>query len=53
MVKMFKVVDSNKDNVLEFCPYKRTIKECDEVESCAYYAEHCGCVPYDLQFLWG
>ena len=53
MVKMFKVVDSNKDNVLEFCPYKRTIKECDEVESCEYYVEHCGCVPYDLQFLWG
>lgn len=54
MVRMWdlkKIEDIN--SVVNCCPYKKTFKECSELVECSMYSDRVGCVPYDVQFLWG
>lgn len=53
MVKFFDLTKLNPNDVISFCPHKYTFQECNDIDKCEFYNLHSGCVPYDLQFLWG
>lgn len=54
MVIMFdfeRVDDINE--VIYCCPFKKTFKECNDLDKCSMYDDRIGCVAYDVKSLWG
>ena len=53
MPKFFDLTKLDCNKIIEFCPHKKTFQECNDLVECSFYNNRVGCVPYDLQFLWG